>query len=116
MALPAQKRLKLARDFRAVGRSEKSFKEGRLLLKAKASDKGFSRFGIVVSKAVSKKAVERNRIRRLLTEALCIFQDSLPRPYDIVIIALPGFSLLNLEQAKKSIEKLFLKAKFSASL
>jgi len=110
MALPTEKRLKLARDFRAVSRSRLSVKEGKLLLKAKASQKNFSRFGIVVSKRVAKKAVERNRIRRLLSEVLTTKQDSFKSPYDIVLVALPGFSLKDLHEAQSIIEKLFLKA------
>ena len=110
MALPSEKRLKLARDFRAVSRSQRSVKEGKLLLKAKASGKSNSRFGIVVAKRVAKKAVDRNRLRRLLGEALRAKKDC-SLSYDVVLVALPGFSLLNVSEAKNIIEKLFLKAK-----
>jgi len=110
MALPAEKRLKLARDFRAVSRSKLSVKEGNLLLKEQASQKSVSRFGIVVSKRVAKKAVDRNRMRRLLSEALRAKQGSLKSPCDVVLVALPGFSLKDLSEAQSIIEKLFLKA------
>lgn len=113
MALPAEKRLRLAKDFRAVSRSKLSVKEGKLLLKAKASQKNPSRFGIVVSKRVAKKAVDRNRMRRLLEEAIRAKQDSLRGPCDIVLVALPGFSLKDLNEAQSIIEKLFLKAKIT---
>jgi len=109
MALPSEKRLKLARDFRAVSRSQRSVKEGKLLLKAKASSKNGSRFGIVIAKRVAKKAVERNHLRRLLSEVLRAKKDSLAS-YDIVLVALPGFSLEDLDEAQSIIEKLFLKA------
>jgi len=113
MALPAEKRLKLARDFHAVSRSKSGVKEGQLLLKAKASQKNVSRFGIVVSKRVAKKAVERNHLRRLLSEALRAKQDSLRTPCDIVLVALPGFSLKDLNEAQNIVERLFLKAKIT---
>ena len=113
MALSAEKRLKHARDFRAVSRSKLSVKEGSLLLKAQASQKNVSRFGIVVSKRVAKKAVDRNRIRRLLSEALRVKQGSLKGPYDVVLVALPGFSLKNLSEAQSIITKLFSKVKLS---
>jgi|AP95_1055475.scaffolds.fasta_scaffold01205_12 ribonuclease P protein component len=112
MALSSEKRLKLARDFRAVSRSQRSVKEGKLLLKAKASLKSDSRFGIVIAKRVAKKAVDRNRLRRLLSEALGAKKDSL-LAYDIVLVALPGFSLQDLSEAQSIIEKLFLKAKIT---
>lgn len=109
MALPSKQRLKLARDFRAVSR-QKSFKERKLLCKIKPSKKSHSRFGIVIGKRVLKKAVDRNHMRRLLGEALAAQQSSLKVPYDIVLVALPGFSLDTLSEAKEYVEKLFLKA------
>lgn len=113
MALPKDERLKNAGDFRSVFRNQKGAKAGTLLLKAKPSTKQASRFGIVISKQVSKKAVERNRLRRLLGEALKKEQDSLPSPHDIVLVALPGFSVPDLEGARsvvsQLIEKLFPK-------
>ena len=115
MALPSEKRLKRTRDFRAVSRSKPSVQEGKLLLKAKASQKNPSRFGIVVAKSVAKKAVDRNRMRRLLFEAIRTRQDSFKSPYDIVLVALPGFSLKDLREAQSIIEKLFLKAKLTTT-
>ena len=112
MALSSGKRLKLARDFRAVSRSKPRVKEGKLLLKAKASERKGSRFGTVVAKRVAKKAVDRNRLRRLLAEAIAAKKDSL-LPYDIVLVALPGFSLQDVSEAKSIIEKLFFKAKIT---
>ena len=113
MALSTEKRLKLARDFRAVTRNKPSVKEGKLLLKAKASQKSTSRFGIVISKSVAKKAVDRNRMRRLLSEAIRGKQGSFKSPHDVVLVALPGFSLKDLHEAQGIIEKLFLKAKLT---
>lgn len=81
-----------------------------MLLKAKPSSQNKSRFGIVISKTVAKKAVDRNRMRRLLTEALKTKQGSLKGSYDIILVALPGFSLKDLSEAKSSIENLFHKA------
>lgn len=125
MALPKENRLKLAGDFRAVSRSSRSSKEGKLLLKAKprppasslagevgrAAERQSSRFGIVISKSVARKAAERNRMRRLLHEALKAKQNSLLSPHDIVLVTLPGFSLKDLHEAQSIVEKLFLKAK-----
>ncbi|MDP2735735.1 MAG: ribonuclease P protein component [bacterium] len=110
MALPRGKRLKNAGDFRSVFRSNAGAKAGTLLLKAKPASKESSRFGIVISKRVSKKAVERNRLRRLLGEALKKEQPSLPGPHDIVLVALPGFSVHSLKEAQDIVSQLFVKA------
>lgn len=52
-------------------------------------------------------------MRRLLTEALKAKQSSLRSPFDIILVALPGFSLNDLSEAQSIIEKLFLKAKIT---
>jgi ribonuclease P protein component len=43
------------------------------------------RLAIVVSKKVSKSAVKRNKIRRRLFEAFREQQDSIKKPYDLVV-------------------------------
>ena len=110
MALPTQQRLKSAKDFRSTFRAQPTFKQGKLLLKARASKGKSSRFGIVVGKTVSKKAVERNRIKRLLREALATKQATMKNSYDIVLVALAGCDLQNLKEANEHVEKLFAKA------
>ncbi|MDD5547922.1 MAG: ribonuclease P protein component [Candidatus Pacebacteria bacterium] len=47
-------------------KSGHSFKSRYFLFKIFSSDLPFSRFGLIVSKKISKKAVDRNRIKRLV--------------------------------------------------
>ncbi|OHA65239.1 MAG: ribonuclease P protein component [Candidatus Wildermuthbacteria bacterium RIFCSPHIGHO2_02_FULL_49_9] len=115
MALSSEKRLKLAGDFRSVMRSGGSYRRGKLLLKARASGRQASRFGIVVSKAVAKKAVERNRMRRLLAEAVRARQDFLTDAHDAVLVALPGFSVKDQAEAQDLVCELFAKAGLTKS-
>lgn len=110
MALPRQHRLQLTSEFRAVAKNAKSAKEGRLLLKAKRRGQERARFGIVVAKSVEKSAAKRNRLKRLLTEALRKEPRLLQLPYDIVLIALPGFEPKDLQEAHKLIQQIFKKA------
>ncbi len=74
---------------------QKVFKDGRLVageliwLKYKKNDVGRSRAGFVVGLKVSKKAVERNKIKRRLRSAFRRFlNDGSAR--DIVVGAKPG--------------------------
>jgi ribonuclease P protein component len=47
---------------------------------------GHARLGLAISKRVSKRAVERNRIKRLLRESFRRIRSQLP-PVDMVIMA-----------------------------
>lgn len=49
-----------------------------------------SRFGFVVSKKISMKATVRNRIKRLMKEAIRINMEKLPKGYDFVVLAKSG--------------------------
>lgn len=46
-----------------------------------------TRFGFIVSTKVSKKAVERNRIKRALRDAVRILKPQIKNGYDILFIA-----------------------------
>jgi ribonuclease P protein component len=61
--------------------------KGPLLVVAVPNDLGHPRLGISVPKRVSKRAVVRNRIKRLVREAFRLMQHDLPRGYDIVVVA-----------------------------
>jgi ribonuclease P protein component len=110
MALERGSRLKKAQDFKATFKAQKGAKEGSFLLKARATHNSSSRFGIVVSKSVLRKATARNRMRRLISEALRAEKKNLEKAYDIVVVALPGASFQNSLEAREKVRKLFLKA------
>lgn len=63
-------RLKKRRDFLAAAKGRKAARRAFVLEVGQRSDEGPARFGFTVSKRTSKKAVERNRIRRRLKEAV----------------------------------------------
>lgn len=70
MPLNKKNRLKKKRDFEDVFKKGKAVKGSFLFIKYKKNELGLSRFGFVVSAKVAKKAVERNRIRRILSEVV----------------------------------------------
>jgi ribonuclease P protein component len=82
--------LRLDKEFDQV------FKKGRsgyveiLGIKAFFTKTGESRFGILVSNKVSKKAVERNKIKRQIREILRLKLAKIKPGYDIVVITFPS--------------------------
>ena len=72
---------------------EKVKKEGILIrgnfffLSFLKNNLNFSRFGVVVSKNVSKKATERNKIKRIVREFIRQSLLSISEGYDFVIVA-----------------------------
>ena len=83
--LPKANRLKHKTDFARVLENGSKVRTAHLLFFVTPSPTEQFRLGVVVSKKVSKKAVTRNGIRRVLSE---IFRPSLPTlpPSDVVIL------------------------------
>jgi ribonuclease P protein component len=77
-----------------------------LTLKAVENKMPYSRFGFVVSKKVSKRAVERNRAKRLMSEAIRLTDEKIKSGFDIVFISKSGIVNKSMEEIKKSVEKL----------
>ena len=67
MALNKKNRLKKKRDFEDVFKKGKAVKGSFLFIKYKKNKLDVPRFGFVVSAKVARKAVERNKIRRILS-------------------------------------------------
>lgn len=88
--LPKANRLAKEKDFKKTFQKGKSFFTRILGLKALENGLAASRFGIVVSTKVSKKAVIRNKIKRQISEILRLKLDKTKTGYDVVIIALPA--------------------------
>lgn len=101
-------------DFDSVFKKGRGAGEDGLFLKLTRTGLFISRFGIVVSKKVSAKAVERNRKRRLLREAIRAYTSELKKGVDAVIVVQPTFGAQNLAETKVIIEKLFRKASLFA--
>jgi len=86
LALNKKNRLKKKRDFEDVFKKGKAVKGSFLFIKYKKNELGVSRFGFIVSAKVARKAVDRNRIRRILSEAVRGIIDVLGS-YDIVVFS-----------------------------
>lgn len=106
--LPKNKRLNLKKDFKRVA-SGKKLENNLVKLFIKPGDLLYSRIGIAVSKTVFKKAVDRNRARRLLSKGFENLYDRFPD--GINIIALPKKEMVECssDQVTRSLEELFKK-------
>jgi len=66
--------------------------------------------GFPVGKNFSKKAVERNRMRRILRAACSSYLNILKPGFNIVIMPQKGCGSISLEKAKDTLKKIFKKA------
>lgn len=106
--LTRQQRLRRSSDIQRVYETgQKAFHPFFRLIKAPGLT-GQTRMTVVTSLRVSKKAIERNRLKRQLRAFWQKVAESLAKPYDCVIIVQPkakGVSTAILEQALKIILK-----------
>ncbi len=80
-------RLKRRRDFLAAAKGRKAPRRAFVLEARKRGDDDEPRFGFTVSKRVARSAVERNRIRRRLKEAVRLTATGhARRGYDYVVV------------------------------
>ena len=109
-SFPKTSRLKLASDFRDILKNGKSFRESGLVLYFRKSSTKDSRLGIVVSKRVLKRAVDRNRVKRVIREYFRKEKANFSIASDIVIRTFQDHQLLNSSNLREILSKLFKKA------
>ena len=111
MALPKINRVKNKKDFDFIFKNGKGLKGALFVLKIINNNSEASRFGFIVSGKVSKKAVERNRIRRRASEIIRLNLKQIKGGFDIVFVALPGAKTANYQNIEKNIMNLLTEAK-----
>jgi len=107
--LKKENRLTKKNDFERVYKKGRGLKADSLFLKILENDKNIARIGIVVSKKVSKKAVERNKIKRRIREITR--KMDLKSGFDIIIVTYPNIKEKDFNQIKDEIIYLFKKTK-----
>ena len=105
-----ENRLKKTKDFENVFKNGKGYKEDFLYLKILKNDLKNSRFGFVVGKNFSKKAVLRNKMRRKLRELVKNNISQIDTSIDGILMVRPASQLADFKSLDKKIENLFKKS------
>ena len=111
MALKRAVRLRKSGDFQRVRQQGRSVSSRLLILAWGPNDVARLRIGFVVSKRISKRAVERNHLKRLLGEAVRVFLPGLQSGIDIVTSARNAANVADLPTLESDIRILLQRAK-----
>jgi len=111
--LALKNRLKKKKDFEKLFKEGKSCKEGSLYLKFANNGLEESRFGFIVGKKFSGKAVARNNAKRKLREAVRKCLEEIKIGFDVAIIVLPGFNPENFTEVEKNVKKLLQRSRLT---
>lgn len=103
-------RLKQSSDFVRVRKDGRSWAHPLMVLAAARNGQEISRFGFVASKRIGK-AVDRNRARRLLREAVRQVIPFIPSGWDLVLIARAPLPQSNLAETSAALKQLLVKAR-----
>lgn len=111
MALNHAVRLRKNAEFQRVRQQGRSIMSPLLILAWMPNDVATIRVGFVVSKRVSKRAVDRNYIKRLLSEAMRALLPRLPSGLDIVVSARQKANMVDLRTLEQDMSTLLRRAR-----
>ena len=114
MALSRVWRLRSNSDFQRVKQQGQSIASRLLILAWHPNEAAQLRIGFVVGKRISKRAVQRNYIKRLLGEAVRDVLPDLPVNMDIVFTARGQIAAADLRALRQDIRVLLQRAKLLA--
>ncbi len=101
------KSLRHSSEFRFLKQSGRRIQTYNFLIHFKEAPVAatYSKVGLTVSTKIDKRAVVRNRIKRLIKEALIKLMPSVKMPIDIVVIARKNLSDNSLAEVVKELKK-----------
>jgi ribonuclease P protein component len=101
-----QRRLLTAGDYRRVfEKAQFKVSDQHLLILARPGQTPQSRLGLVIAKKHLKRAVDRNRVKRILRESFRTLEPPLEPAMDIVVLARKGLG----EIEKPALQRIFNK-------
>lgn len=106
LAFSRDRRLRSPEDFRRVLKAGRRRSDGLFTLIALPGVGTTARLGLAISRKVSRSAVERNRIKRLVRESFRHRRQTLA-PLDIVVMARPAAASADNDLIFRSLQRLF---------
>ncbi|WP_419185860.1 ribonuclease P protein component [Rohdeia mirabilis] len=103
-------RMTKGREYSSVYRRGSRARGNLVTIAAAPNGSGGTRLGLSIGKKVDKRAVVRNRLRRLFREAFRLEYDRLPSGYDLVVIGSTPKPVVTLVDARRELVKLAVKA------
>lgn len=106
-------KLLAADDYQNVFKKAERFGNRSFTVLARKNELQHARLGLAISKKCAKKAVDRNRIKRLFRESFRLNQHTLPN-VDIIAMCKPSAILLDNKEMRNQIESQwrFMRKKF----
>lgn len=109
--LPRKYKLKKNNDFKEVFENGKYYQQEFIKLKILKNDLEINRFGLIIGLKISKKAVQRNKIKRQIEEIIRLKLNQIKSGFNIVILVNPEIIEKDYQEIEKTLINLFKKAK-----
>jgi ribonuclease P protein component len=102
--LPREARLRHATAYRRVFDAPEKSVDPCFVILAKTSDTGHARLGLALSKRNLRRAVDRNRIKRLVRESFRLSRSRLPS-VDLVVLGRSGLTRRSNREILRSLDR-----------
>jgi len=106
LGLPRHSRLLRPSDFAALRGNSQRIATGCFIAEHRRNEQSMARLGIAVSRRVDKRAVVRNRIRRVIRESFRLHRAGLPAADILVIVRVQSAEVAN-AQLRADIETIW---------
>ncbi len=104
----SENRIKKKSDFKNILNNGDTIYSDIVVIKFLNNGLKQTRFGLIVSRKVSRSAVKRNKIKRILREQLRINLSNFREGLDLIVIAKKAIIYKKSDEVWKTLEKIFL--------
>ena len=104
-------KLKKDNDFKKVFNQGKHYQKDFIKIKFLKNGLEINRFGLIVGLKISKKAVQRNKIKRQLEEIIQLELEQMKKGFDVIILVNSEIIEKKYQEIERILIELFKKAK-----